>query len=58
MLSSYFDSWVFKVIGAGGALEKLRCEIKKNNVKNKLIPPMSRDKLIKEYLILIFFSFI
>ncbi len=50
MLSSNFDSWVFKVIGAGGALEKLKFEIKKNNVKNiKLIPPMSRDKLIKEY---------
>ena len=49
-LSIYFKNWSFRVIGAGGTLHKLRSEIMKRKIKNiKLIQPMSRKKLIKEY---------
>ena len=41
----------FRVIGAGGLIEELKYEIESLSLQNViLIPPMSREYLIKEYI--------
>tara|TARA_B100001093_G_C26840359_1_gene1020270 strand:- start:1608 stop:2768 length:1161 start_codon:yes stop_codon:yes gene_type:complete len=43
--------WNFRVIGDGGTLHKLQKEVNKIGMKNiKILPPISRKKLIEEYL--------
>lgn len=45
------ESFYFRIIGAGGRLEQLKEELKKKRVKNfEIIPPISRNKLVKYYL--------
>ena len=50
-LALYLKDWNFNIIGAGGAIYKLRNEIIKKQIKNiNLIAPISRKELIEKYL--------